>query len=252
MMVEKRAAVTREVDEFLASMPVAYARAFTAREVEEHARIVARRAGQLAHAEAVGGVVERTFVCVVADDQPGLLSFVTDALLVHGLNVTNAELYCRRCGDGKLEAVDFFSLESARPETGDPGIEPAELASFAQTLRELIAENQLIAQQPSDRDTIPVPGPKPCRVYFELEPLRRSEYVLIVEAPDFSGLLFAISSALHGQGIRITASKVRTENGQAHDRFQLESLGTRAMTAERLCDVQQAVLSAVQTGSSKT
>ena len=118
-------------------------------------------------------------------------------------------------------------------------------------MRELIAEDQLIAQQPSDRDTIPVPGPKPCRVYFELEALRRGEYVRIVDSPDFSGLLFAISSALHGQGIRITASKVRTEHGQAHDRFQVESIGSRPMNAERLCDVQQAVLSAVQAGTSK-
>jgi UTP:GlnB (protein PII) uridylyltransferase len=252
MMVEPRAPIAREVHEFLASMPVAYARAFSAREVEEHVRIVARRGGQLAHAEAIRGASETTFVCVVADDQPGLLSFVTDALLVHGLSVASAELYCRRCGDGKLEAVDFFSLEPAQSGAREQSIEPAELASFAQTLRELIAEDQLISQQPSDRDTIPVPGPKPCRVYFELEALRRGEYVLIVEAPDFAGLLFAISSALHGQGIRITASKVRTEHGQAKDRFQVESIGSRAMNAERLCDVQQAVLSAVQAGTSKT
>jgi UTP:GlnB (protein PII) uridylyltransferase len=249
MMVGDRGSATREINEFLASMPVAYARAFTAREVEEHVRIVARRAGQLAHAEALRSASEGTFVCVVADDQPGLLSIVTDALLVHGLNINNAELYCRRCGDGKLEAVDFFSLESAQAGSEQLSVEAAQLTSFAQTLRELIAENQLISQQPSDRDTIPVPGPKPCRVYFELEALRRGEYVLLVDSPDFSGLLFAISSALHAQGIRITASEVRTDLGQAHDRFQVESIASRAMNAERLCDVQQAVLSAVQAGS---
>ena len=249
MMVESRGALAREVDEFISSMPVAYARAFTRREVEEHASIVQRRAGQLAHAEAFRGAGERTFVCVVADDQPGLLSFVTDALLVHGLSVTNAEVFCRRCGDGKLEAVDFFCLESARPGSKEMAVEPAELHSFAQTLRELIAEDQLISQQPNDRDTIPVPGPKPSRVYFELDALRRGEYVLIVEAPDFAGLLFAITSALHGQGIRITASQIRTDDGVAKDKFQLESLGARSMTAERLCDVQQAVLSAVQAGA---
>jgi [protein-PII] uridylyltransferase len=251
-MVESRVPLAREVDEFLASMPVAYARAFSVREVEEHVRIVARRAGQLAHAEALKGAAERALVCVVADDRPGLLSLVTDALLVHGLSVADAELYCRRSGEGKLEAVDFFSLEPATPGAREQAIEPAELTSFAQTLRELIAEDQLLSQQPSDRDTIPVPGPKPCRVFFELEALRRGEYVLIVEAPDFAGLLFAISSALHGQGIRITASKVRTEHGQAKDRFQVESIGSRPMNAERLCDVQQAVLAAVQAGINNT
>lgn len=250
-MIESRATLAREVDEFISSMPVAYARAFTRREVEEHARIVQRRGGQLAHAEAFRGPGERTFVCVVADDQPGLLSLVSDALLVHGLSVVRAEVFCRRCGDGKLEAVDFFCLESAAAGEQEQLVEPSDLLSFAQTLRELIAEDQLISQQPSDRDTIPVPGTRPSRVYFELEALRRGEYVLIVDAPDFPGLLFAITSALHGQGIRITASQIRTEQGIAKDKFQLESIGARPMTAERLCDVQQAVLSAVQAGTAK-
>lgn len=248
-MIEGRGTLAREVDEFVGSMPVAYARAFTRREVEEHARIVQRRAGQLAHAEAFRGSGERTIVCVVADDQPGLLSLVTDALLVHGLSVTHAEVFCRRCGDGKLEAVDFFCLEPAHAGATDLAVEPSDLLSFAQTLRELIAEEQLVSRQPSERDTIPVPGAKPSRVYFELEALRRGEYVLIVDAPDFPGLLFAVTSALHAQGIRITASQIRTEQGIAKDKFQLESIGARAMNAERLCDVQQAVLSAVQSGA---
>jgi UTP:GlnB (protein PII) uridylyltransferase len=165
------------------------------------------------------------------------------------LSVTHAEVFCRRCGDGKLEAVDFFCLESAEPGSKAQPVEPSDLLSFAQTLRELIAEDQLISQQPSDRDTIPVPGVKPSRVYFELDALRRGEYVLIVDAPDFPGLLLAVTSALHGQSVRITASQIRTEQGIAKDTFQLESVGARPMNAERLCDVQQAVLSAVQAGA---
>lgn len=252
MMVENLKSLSREVDEFLSSMPAAYARAFTVREVEEHARIVSRRGLQLAHVEPWTGAGDRVFVCVVADDQPGLLSLVTDALLVQGLSVTRAEVYCRRCPEGRFEAVDFFCLESAEAEGRERAIELAEIASFAQTLRELIAEDQLISQQPKDRDTIPVPGPRPSRVYFELDALRRGEYVLIVEAPDFAGLLFAISSALHGQGIRILASEIRTDRGQAHDRFHLESVAAKPMSAERLCDVQQAVLAAVQSGAPRS
>ncbi|HEY8946058.1 MAG TPA: hypothetical protein VIM73_17440 [Polyangiaceae bacterium] len=233
-----------DLADFLGSMPAAYAQSFTLTQAAEHVEIVKRRAGGLAHAE-VWSARETAFVCVVADDQPGLLSLVTDALLSHDLNIKTAQVYCRRRPDGIYEAVDFFQLQRARPSDGDEWIEPAELSSFAQTLCELIAEDRAIARQPRERDTIPIPGPKPSRFYFDLDALKRGEFVLVVQTPDFPGLLFAISSALHGQRMRILASEARTEAGFAIDRFTLESAGNDPMTAERLCDVQQAVAAAV-------
>jgi UTP:GlnB (protein PII) uridylyltransferase len=140
--------------------------------------------------------------------------------------------------------VDFFWLEPASSRFGEQ-LDLVELTSFDQTLRELIAEEQLVQQQPSRRDTIPAPRPEPVRVYFELDALRRDEYKLIVETGDFSGLLFAISSALHAQGARILASDIRTKEGVARDWFLLESIQALPFTAERLCDVQQAVFLAV-------
>ena len=78
---------SREAAEFLESMPAAYARVFTIRDVEQHAGVVARRGTQLAHAEAGHTSSGPLVVCVVADDRPGLLSLVTDALLVHGFSI---------------------------------------------------------------------------------------------------------------------------------------------------------------------
>ncbi len=244
--------LAREVADFLDSMPAAYARAFTLRDAEEHARIVARRGGQLAHAEVGGGRATPAFVCVVADDRPGLLSLVTDAMLVHGLSVNRAQVYCRRRSDGQLEAVDFFWLEPSQASEIDGALEVSDLVSFAQTLRELIAEEQLVLQQPAARDTIPVPGPRPSRVYFDIDALRADEFVLIVHTPDFPGLLFAISSAMHAQGVRIVDSEIRTKDGMALDRFHVESTDARPLTAERLCDVQQSVHGAVIANSTKS
>ncbi|HEY3256578.1 MAG TPA: hypothetical protein VGJ91_21610, partial [Polyangiaceae bacterium] len=137
--------------EFLQTMPAAYARAFTPSEVAEHARVVARRGLHLVHAEmCVGPSGEQ--VCVVAEDRPGLLALVTDALLVHGLSIRNAKVYCRERADGQLEAVDFFQLQH---EKGDVslGIGPAELGAFLQTLSELVAEDVLAASRPSAAPT---------------------------------------------------------------------------------------------------
>jgi UTP:GlnB (protein PII) uridylyltransferase len=246
-MIASESALGHEIAEFLDSMPAAYAQVFSAREVGEHAAIVARRGEDLAHVETWRGADDQPLVCVVADDQPGLLSFVSDALLSHGLSVKSAQVYCRRCREGKLEAVDFFQLELASAARRGDAIEPAELSSFSQTLNELIAEDRLAARHSRERDTIPVPRDRPSRFYFDLDALRDGEFVLIVETPDFAGLLFAITSALHGQGIRILASDIRTEAGFALDRFTLATANSEALDAARLCDIEQAVRSAVQT-----
>lgn len=248
MKAVSRSALPREVAEFLQSMPAAYAQSFSLRDIEEHARLVARRGQLSAHAEPWQGASTPPYVCVVADDRPGLLSFVTDALLVHGLNIKSAQIYCRRLPDGSWEAIDFFCVEAADASEQVP-VEANELTSFAQTLRELIAEEQVVERQSHERDTIPVPRPRPSRVYFDVEALRRNELILVVDTPDFSGLLFAISSALHGQNARIVASQIRTEDGVARDRFQLALVDTQAIQGERLCDIQQAVWAALRAGA---
>jgi [protein-PII] uridylyltransferase len=226
--------------EFLRTMPAAYARAFTSSEALEHAKIVARRGARMAHAEiCVGPSGEQ--ICLVAEDRPGLLALITDALLVHGLSIRQAKVYCRERSDGPPEAVDFFQLQHFQGEV-DLGVGAAELAAFLQTLSELVAEDVLAAARPS---VAPPSSTPKTRVYFELEAPRRDQATLFVEAPDRDGLLNAISNALAAQEVRIRASEIRTEGGVAHDRFELVSNDGQAFSAVRLCDIQQAVLAAV-------
>ena len=221
--------------DFLASMPPAYGRAFASAEVAEHARIVARRGHALAHAEfckVAGGSV----VCVVADDRPGLLALLTDALLVHNVGIRSAQVYCRTRADGATEAVDFLDLH--QPEVG-PGFDVSELESFLHTLTELIAEDIRVTSRPSG---VPVRSAPSARAYFELEALRRNQYVLLVEAPDTQGLLHGITSALYAQGVRILACQIGTEAGTARDRFEIANINGDRLSGVDLCDIQLAVL----------
>jgi len=227
--------------EFLRSMPAAYAREFGPNEVAEHERVVARRGERLVHAE-ICATSFGELVCVVAEDRPGLLVLVTDALLVHGLSIRSAKVFCRRRGNGQYEAVDFFQLRHA---LGDPSIAvgATELGAFLQTLSELVAEDLIAAS----RQSTPPPSNSPTlRVYFDFEARRRDEAVLRVEAPDREGLLNAITNALAVQEAHIRASEIRTEGGIAHDRFDLSSKDGQAFSAVQLCDIQQAVYGAVQ------
>lgn len=229
--------------EFAASMPEAYRRAFGAEDRAEHAAVVARRGGRLAHAELCRpsgtGVV-----CLVADDRPGLLALVTDALLVHGLSIRSAQAYCRERADGTAEAVDVLELhprgESLATVAGD--FDATELYAFVQTLTELIADDISACSLPAQAL---VKAGTPTRVYFELEALGRGKYELLVEAADSEGLLHAISTAIDAQGARIFACQIATQAGRAHDRFDLASAGGGPLSAVELCDIQLAVFDAL-------
>jgi UTP:GlnB (protein PII) uridylyltransferase len=235
MGVQAPAMLLSRMKEFLASMPAAYARAFTRDEVVAHARIVARRGAALAHAELCQGP-GRSLVCVVADDRPGLLALLTDALLVQAVGIRSAQVYCRARADGSAEAVDFLELQVGH---AGAGFEASELEAFKHALSELIAEDIQASVRASAAPVVRVP---PARAYFELEALRRNQYVLLVEAPDSQGLLHGITSALHAQGVRILSCQIGTEAGTARDRFELATISGERLTAVELCDLQLAVL----------
>jgi UTP:GlnB (protein PII) uridylyltransferase len=226
--------------EFLGSTPEAYRRAFGTEEQSEHARIVARRAGRLAHAELCKAT-GRGLVCVVADDRAGLLTLITDALLVHGLSVVSADAFCRARPDGITEALDVLEIGGSRPTDG-VAFDVSLLESFVHTLGELIAEDIRASSRPS----APVGSREArTRVYFELEPLRQGQYVLRVETPDSEGVLHAICSALHAQGARIVSCRIGTDAGMARDRFELVGDAGRAFSETELCDIQFAVFEAL-------
>ncbi|HWZ90463.1 MAG TPA: hypothetical protein VNW92_16480 [Polyangiaceae bacterium] len=227
--------------DFLDSMPAAYTRAFSGGEAREHAAIILRRGTQLVHAEICAGP-RGPRVCVVADDRPGLLALMTDAFLVHGLRVKSAQVYVRRRSDGQSEVLGIFELQQPQAAGDGFGISAAELSAFLQTLSELVAEDLLV----SARASKPAAADRPVtRVYFDLDGLRHGEFILLIEAPDSEGLLNAITSAVHGQSVRILACEIRTEQNTAHDRFDLASADGEPLSAIRLCDIQQAVSAAL-------
>jgi len=229
---------------FVATMPAVYERLYGADEVAQHAAIVSRRDGRLVHAE-VWQSSNGPLLCVVADDRPGFLALVTDTLLAQGIAVQSARAFCRVVGPDRLEAVDFLELHALGGAGGTPALLDGEaLPAFVQSLTELITDD-LARGAPSVAALTASDGVPVTRVYFEREPPAEGRYLLVVEAPDSDGLLHAISSALLAQGVRIMACEIRTVNGRARDRFEVEPVSRRFLRDCELCDVQLAVLDAL-------
>lgn len=229
------------MNHFVATMPAAYERLYAAAEAAEHAAIVGRRGSRPIHAE-LWQSAKGPILCVVADDTPGLLALVTDALLAQGLAVQSARAFCRVVGQERLEAVDFLELHSLGNPLGPLELDSDGLQAFTQSLSELLADD--VAQRQAGaaalRDSEPA-----ARVYFERQPPSEGRYLLVVDAPDSDGLLHAISAALHAKGMRIMACEIRTVAGRARDRFEVEPSHQQALNDRELCDVQLAVLDAL-------
>jgi len=222
---------------FVATMPDAYERLYGESEVAEHAAIVSRRGSQLVHAE-LWQSPKGPLLCVVAEDRPGLLALVTDALLAQGMAIQSARAFCREVGKDRVEAVDFLELRTpGSPDDIAAQLDGEALQAFAQSLSGLIAED--MASPPPTETELST------RVYFERQSPADGRYLLVVDARDSDGLLHAVSSALFAKGMRIMACEIRTVAGRARDRFEVEPSSQRALNDGELCDVQLAVLDAL-------
>jgi [protein-PII] uridylyltransferase len=226
-------------------MPARYRHAFDGVAVREHAAIVARRAGASAHAEIWRREPhERAVICVVADDRPGLLSFISASLATERLDVISAQAYTRTPSEGgDPEAVDFLWVRRG-DASADP-IRSADAVRVGEVLRGLIAGTLTMesVRRQGRRVVTPPPGAA-TRVSFD-EARDNNLSVLTVTTFDRPGLLLAITLALFRAQVQIVASEVTTENGQVVDRFTIAELDGSPVVRHRRGAVQTAVLSAI-------
>jgi len=141
---------------FVDSMPRGYRYVFSARGIRDHARLALRRGGAIArvgrfHSARDLGAAP---VCVVADDRPGLLAFISAALVMERLDVVHAEAYTRRRDDARLEAVDLFWVRDLRAATAED-LSQERLQALEDTLGRLLRGEVSVAEASAAAGTRP-------------------------------------------------------------------------------------------------
>jgi [protein-PII] uridylyltransferase len=228
---------------FVDSMPARYRQLFDGAAALEHAAIVERRAHAPAHVEIWrrlpnGGAV----VCVVADDRPGLLSFISAALVVHAMDVVAAQIYTRTTPEGS-EAIDLFWVRRDSP-MGSPVL-AADVSGIAGVLRGLITRELTIDAVVRQTGARPTPSPGAAtHVTFEEAP-DTGMAVLSVETFDRPGLLLAITQALSRARVQIIASEAMSRDNRVVDRFTIVELDGSPLRPQRRGILQVEVLAAI-------
>lgn len=231
-----------DLERFLRTMPPDYRASYPAEIIELHRQVCERRGSagiEVGVFEARPGLVG---ICIAAEDRAGLLAMVTEAFLVCGLDVVAGDTFTRRpeSSNGSpppKEAVDLFWVRS--PDGGD--LDGGAVDRLRSTLLGLCASYGT----PLPAAVGPIGSSSNSTVRF-IEDENGALATLEVETEDRSGLLLALSRALHAQRAQIVRSEVRTEQGRVLDRFVItEQDGTPVSPGRRL-EIQVAVLSATE------
>jgi [protein-PII] uridylyltransferase len=230
---------------FRASMPQRYRAAFDDAAMSEHAAIAGRRAGAPARIEIWKQLPKGISVlCVVADDRPGLLSFISASLVIHRMDVLSAQVYTRRPVDGGGEALDLLWVRrDAGADHALPVLE-ADVARIGDVLEQLITGQLSIeAAVERARPSRTVPLGSSTTVGFEEG--AEGMVVLNVETFDRPGLLLAITLALFRANVQIITSDAVTRDGHVVDRFSLVEIDGSPIRKNRRGVVQIEVLEAI-------
>ena len=230
--------------EFRESMPRSYRAAYDEQASIAHADATAARRGATAYVgllPAARGAPSA--LCVVTDDRPGLLATISAALVLHGIDVVDAEAHTRRTSGGTREAVDLFWVRRATPSRRDEPLTEADVAEVRSTLTGLL-DGSLDSETARPPDVAPATGPIETNVRF-VESDDGALSVLEIETDDRSGLLLALSRALFQQRVQIEQSEVKTQGARVRDRFHIVELDGSPISDERRLKIQVAVLGAV-------
>jgi [protein-PII] uridylyltransferase len=218
------------LDDFLDSMPERYLSRNSLAEIVAHARVAERLTDHRVSAALVPSrhpdvselcVVTETSadpsLCVVTDDQPGLLASITAAISAAGLEIHSAQIHSRSLSDGSMQAVDLFWVRSAEGPQGVSAALPKLEHDLEQVITGRIAAGELLKRGSLEAGPRSQPR-KATEVVFNHH--ASAKYTVIdVLTEDRPGLLFSIAQAFHRLGVSIALAKISTEGDRASDVF---------------------------------
>jgi [protein-PII] uridylyltransferase len=237
------------LETFLDGMPYRYVVSTDASSIVAHADVWDQRGSAPVHAAIVpSSATEFSELCVVADDQPGLLANIAAVITASRLEVFAAQVYSRIV-QGSSEAVDLFWVTDRID--GNAGVE-RRLPTLLSDLRDVCtgrvaAKDLLRARTGGQSRWRERPSPAiPTKVVLDDRASPRHT-VVEVFAKDRPGLLYALANALHDVRLTISLSKINTEGASVADVFYVSELdGSKVRPGERYREIQGALVRAVE------
>lgn len=269
VLQERRAALLRELRAEQGSVAVSLVGRLPAELLAQPLTALSQHAGALLDFEAGAAPAilatqahdeTTTLLTICCHDAAGVLSSLTGALVLHGIDVLAAQVYTvdPPRGAQRGTALDVFWVPTPRVAVGGDADVAQTWEALRQTLTQVLAGEIDLRAQLSARLRAPTWGrrlvpPVQTRVTLDADSSERGT-ILDLQAPDRPGLLHLVTQTLSELGLEIVASRVATEAGRAIDTFYLRDRdsGEPVRARLRLAAIAEAVRAAVQEPAAST
>jgi [protein-PII] uridylyltransferase len=237
-----------QLEAFVDEMPERYVLAHPVDVIRSHARAARDRGGKPVHVAAfLGPVTDVTELLVLTDDRPGLLASVAAALSANRVEITAAQIFSRRRGNGTQEAVDILHVRPSN-HTGRP-LNAEEIEKVSGDIHAVLSGTMGAEELLAKRARVPAwakrKGPDVRTVVVIDNSVSRDYTVVDVFARDHVGLLYAITHVLHEEGLSIALSKINTEGLKAADVFYVERAQGGKLDSEGCEALRQRLVDAI-------
>ena len=184
-------------------------------------------------------------------DRPGLFAKLTGALASAGLNILAAQIYTRADG---IVLDEFFVADARTGQLADETIR----SRFERLAMEILTGNldpaKALASAPAYPPRYRSVGDEAIEPSIRFDNHTSDQHTVIdLEAEDWVGLLFRLSSSLYDLGVDIALAKIATERGAAVDTFYVVERGNgKIMEPERLKAIELQLRSIAATSTPAT
>jgi [protein-PII] uridylyltransferase len=182
-----------------------------------------------------------TLATVATRDRPGLLAAIAGVFAAHRIDILRADVFSTADG----AALDFFEVRGPHGGAVERGRWRAARRDLARVIAGEAEPGRLVARtlRPSPLPPRPMPA---VATRIRLDDRSSRHFTVVdVAARDRPGLLWAVTSALHGAGLSIAVARIATEGHRAVDAFYVVEADGGKVGAGRAPEIERRVVDAV-------
>ncbi len=229
------------VNATLDALPARYVYANSASGIVKHLAVIREAEGQTALIRELDMSEPYFELAVVADDRPGLLSYIAASLAAAKIKVIGAQIYSFQTASGVKRAVDMFWVRAGQESANARRLLPKVQQHLSDILAGRIEAVELVRGEKQSMRWSWRPAPAvETEIFIDNRSATRHTVVEVI-TQDRRDLLFWLSTALHREDVTIDLAKINTEGERIADVFYVTNRDGSKLEREQVERVERRV-----------
>ncbi|HVZ33395.1 MAG TPA: hypothetical protein VG963_13275, partial [Polyangiaceae bacterium] len=227
------------VDAALNALPARYAYANSASGIVKHLAVIHEAQGKISLVRELDTSEPYFELAVVADDQPGLLSYIAASLAAAKIKVIGAQIYSFQVPGGPKRAVDMFWVRAGQEAATARRLLPKVSQHLEDILAGKIQATDLIrgGKESMRWNFRPAPAVQ-TEIFIDNRSATRHTVVEVL-TQDRRDLLFWLAATMHQEQITIDLAKINTEGERVADVFYVTNRDGSKLDPDQVVRIEQ-------------